>query len=48
MLLISKNLNLIVSKQLRLLIEYLDAQRIGSYVAVQGTLGLHTGVTFYK
>lgn len=44
---ISRNVKHTVSKQLRLLIEYLDAQWNGSYVDAQGTVGLRTGVTLY-
>lgn len=40
MLLISRNLKHTVSKQLKLLIEYLDAWWNGSYVAGQATLDL--------
>lgn len=47
MLLISRIRKHTVSKQLRLLIDYLDAEWNGSYVAGQGTLGLQGGVTLY-
>lgn len=47
MLLISRNLKHTVSKQLRPLIEYLDAQWNGSYVAGQGMLGLRRRVILY-
>lgn len=47
MLLISRNLKHTVSKQLRLLIDYLNAQWNGSYVVGWGALGLQRGVTLY-
>lgn len=46
-LLISRNLKHTVSKQLRLLIEYVEARWNGSYVVGQGTLGWQRAVTLY-
>lgn len=46
-LLISRNLKHTVSKQLRLLIEYVDAWWNGSYVVGEGTLGWQRAVTLY-